>query len=342
MKVYPFILYVIYCLLPLRRINKGSYMLLPIEEVYRERTFDELMEDEFTRLLFDSISSCEEELDFRDSFPSYISAENQYAILFNTTYYIINEARLNPRPHLRIKEYESYVDGLKYPYLLKSEIYKEIIFTIVYYLASNILRLDENFCRKIKLRASQYVHNLLFYVSPYSQAYDLVDAILPSPNLDSSSKKDIELSTSECHSLADVIDDLESQIKDLKNTIREQKECISQLESKQNQYIAEDDLEDTDPEEMNTAQLIILFEVLLNVPLSTTYTNLSALSKFIARVSKYKSGAIRTKINEINHKNGYENPEVRKNAEKLIEWLQPIGKEKELSVVGKIRKNLEI
>ena len=120
--------------------------------------------------------------------------------------------------------------------------------------------------------------------------------------------------------------------------ISEKEVYIKKLESEREfvENVVED--EKCDSERLDTAQVIMLFESLLNVSLDPSHTNISALSKLIAKVSGYKEGSVRTKINQ---KRDYDNAKAKKDAEMLLELLKPIDKEKELLVVSRLKENLE-
>ena len=222
-------------------------MLLPREQIYKDKTFDELLEDDFTKELFDSISSSEGVIIWRDSISNFISAEEQYAVLFNTCYYIVNEIRLNPRPHLRIEEYESFIETLKWSSFLLMPDCKELIFTIIYYIVSEVLRFDDKFCRRIRLRASQEIYNLIFFKILYFEGRNLVEKILPQPELDTQvlacntiSKSDLDVSPFWGNSgMGTIIDDLELQISELKNKIKEQEKCIAKQKIEIDKHAAE-------------------------------------------------------------------------------------------------------
>ena len=114
----------------------------------------------------------------------------------------------------------------------------------------------------------------------------------------------------------------------------------SDMDSSENStrnFTGENDIESTG---LDATQLILLFEALLNVPLDSTYTNISALSRFIAKISGRKHEPILSKINEIKGgKIGYDSAKVKKDAEMLIELLKPIDREKELLVVSRLKEN---
>ena len=131
-------------------------MLLPREEIYRERTFDELMEDEFTREIFKDISQNEDNLEWR-FYPSEVTAEEQYAELFNMTYYLLTEAQMRPYPQLRIGEYDLYIEERVKIYSCDRLTCHEYVFTIMYYLENEHYLINNSaFCERLKLRADEY------------------------------------------------------------------------------------------------------------------------------------------------------------------------------------------
>ncbi len=322
-------------------------MLLPKEQIYRDRTFDELLEDDFTKELFDSISSSEGVIIWRDSISNFISAEEQYAVLFNTCYYIVNEIRLNPRPHLRLEEYESFIETLKWSSFLLMPDCKELIFTIIYYIVSEVLRFDDNFCRRIRLRASQEIYNLIFFKILYFEGRNLVEKILPQPELDTQvlacntfSKSDLNVSPFWGNSgMGTILDDLESQIAGLKDKNQKLEEYVAKLEAENEELknICEEEKSEEDITRLSTLQLIILFESLLNVPLKTNYTNINALSELIAKVSGYKKGAVRTKLNK---GVDYDKEHTKNDVRTLISLLEHISKEYDLPVINRLKENI--
>ena len=74
-----------------------------------------------------------------------------------------------------------------------------------------------------------------------------------------------------------------------------------------------------------------------SVTLDATHTNISALSKFIAKVSGYKDGAVRSKINHA--KGSYDNAKAKRDAAMLVELLKPIDKNNELHVVRRLKEH---
>lgn len=140
-------------------------MLLPREQIYRDRTFDQLMEDEFTREIFETIERAEDDLMLWRNYSLPIDAEEQYAELFNMTYYFIIEATMRPRPQLRVGEYELYIEKQAEAYSLVPESCKEIIFSIMYYVADEkCLNLGTPLLDRLRLRADEYSYNSFFRV----------------------------------------------------------------------------------------------------------------------------------------------------------------------------------
>lgn len=131
---------------------------------------------------------------------------------------------------------------------------------------------------------------------------------------------------------------LKSKVEEQEKIIRDKDEYISRLESER--IVAENYMDDEgcDSNRLDTAQLIILFETLLNVTLDASQTNLSALSKLIAKISGYKEGAVRTKINQ-KARGSYDNAKAKRDAAILVELLKPIDKVNVLRVVNRLKEN---
>ena len=87
-------------------------------------------------------------------------------------------------------------------------------------------------------------------------------------------------------------------------------------------------------DQLTNRQLIILFESLMNVGLSSQFTNIKALSRLISRVSGRSEGSIRTAIN-----NGidYDSATVRNDAQVVVELLDRIDH----SLADRVRRNIE-
>ena len=75
---------------------------------------------------------------------------------------------------------------------------------------------------------------------------------------------------------------------------------------------------------LTNRQQIILFEMLLNIPLTTEYTNISALSKFLSKVSGNSPDSIRQRIMK---GIDYDDEQVKKDVEILATLLEPISVE---------------
>ena len=75
---------------------------------------------------------------------------------------------------------------------------------------------------------------------------------------------------------------------------------------------------------LTNRQQIILFEKLLNIPLTTEYTNISALSKFLSKVSGNSPDSIRQRIMK---GIDYDDEQVKKDVEILATLLEPISVE---------------
>lgn len=135
------------------------------------------------------------------------------------------------------------------------------------------------------------------------------------------------------------ITSLKSKVGEQEKIIRDKDEYISRLESER--IVAENYMDDEgcDSNRLDTAQLIILFETLLNVTLDASQTNLSALSRFLAKVSGYKEGSVRSKINEKAKGGSYDNAKAKRDAAMLVELLKSIDKENVLRVVSRLKEN---
>jgi hypothetical protein len=85
---------------------------------------------------------------------------------------------------------------------------------------------------------------------------------------------------------------------------------------------------------LSNRQLVIMSEALLDVSLSSQFTNIKALARFISKVSGRSEGSIRTCIN-----NGidYDNAHVRNDVESVAILLEPIKPE----LADVLRKNIE-
>ena len=135
----------------------------------------------------------------------------------------------------------------------------------------------------------------------------------------------------------EIVTSLKSKVEEQEQIIRDKNEYIARLESER--IVAENYMDDEgcDSDRLDTAELIILFETPLNITLDATHTNISALSKFIAKVSGYKDGAVRSKINHA--KGSYDNAKAKRDAAMLVELLKPIDKNNELHVVRRLKEN---
>lgn len=90
--------------------------------------------------------------------------------------------------------------------------------------------------------------------------------------------------------------------------------------------VSADDRKPTNDEKkddkLSNRQLIILFEQMLNVPLTSEYTNQSALANLISRVSGNSPGSIRQRIRD---GIDYDEDNVKKDMEVLISLMKPIS-----------------
>lgn len=86
--------------------------------------------------------------------------------------------------------------------------------------------------------------------------------------------------------------------------------------------------------QLTNRQLIILFESLMNVGLSSDFTNITALSRLISRVSGRSQGGVRTTIS-----NGidYDSAPVKSDAKVVIELLKGIAPK----LADRVRQNIE-
>jgi len=75
-------------------------------------------------------------------------------------------------------------------------------------------------------------------------------------------------------------------------------------------------------EQLTNRQQIILFEQLLDVPLTSEYTNVKALATFLSRVSGNSAGSIRQRIMA---GIDYDDEQVKKDVELLAEIIEPIS-----------------
>lgn len=85
---------------------------------------------------------------------------------------------------------------------------------------------------------------------------------------------------------------------------------------------------------LSNRQLIILFEQLLNVPLTAEYTNQNALAKLISRVSGKSHGSIRQKIID---GIDYDDENTRNDLEVLIALIEPVSQK----IAERMRNNIE-
>lgn len=138
--------------------------------------------------------------------------------------------------------------------------------------------------------------------------------------------------------IEEIVTSLKSKVEEQEKIIRGKNEYIARLESEKNVAENYTDDEKNDSERLDTTQLIILFETLLNVTLDAAHTNISALSRFIAKVSGYKDGAIRAKINQ-KAKGFYDNAKAKRDAAMLVDLLKSIDKKNELRVVSRLKEN---
>lgn len=73
---------------------------------------------------------------------------------------------------------------------------------------------------------------------------------------------------------------------------------------------------------LTNRQLIILFEQLLNIPLSSEYTNVNALATLLSKVSGNSAGSIRQKIMA---GIDYDDEQVKKDVETLAKLIEPFS-----------------
>lgn len=85
---------------------------------------------------------------------------------------------------------------------------------------------------------------------------------------------------------------------------------------------------------LSNRQLIILFEQILNIPLTSEYTNQNALAKLISRVSGNSPGSIRQKIRD---GIDYDDENTKKDVEFLITLMEPVSKE----IAERMKNNIE-
>lgn len=77
---------------------------------------------------------------------------------------------------------------------------------------------------------------------------------------------------------------------------------------------------------LTNRQLVILFQQLLNVPLSSESTNISALARLISRVSGGKESSIRTQINNMKDID-FSDRNVAVDIQEIADLLEDISKE---------------
>ncbi len=88
-----------------------------------------------------------------------------------------------------------------------------------------------------------------------------------------------------------------------------------------NKEIPEGDTDDK-TEQLTNRQLILLFEVILNIPLTPEFTNQKALAKLLSKVSGRSAEAIRQKIMQgVN----YDEPSVKKDVKALVSLIKPLS-----------------
>ena len=92
--------------------------------------------------------------------------------------------------------------------------------------------------------------------------------------------------------------------------------------------------EENAPTTMSNRQLVIMSEALLDVSLSSQFTNIKALARFISKVSGRSEGSIRTCIN---HGIDYDNAFVKNDVEAVASLLDAIKPD----VAEMLRKNIE-
>lgn len=75
--------------------------------------------------------------------------------------------------------------------------------------------------------------------------------------------------------------------------------------------------------QLTCRQIVILFEQLLNVSLSSADTNIQALAKLLEKVSVYKASSLRTTINTL-AKKGYDSVSVKNDIEHLATLVEKV------------------
>lgn len=85
---------------------------------------------------------------------------------------------------------------------------------------------------------------------------------------------------------------------------------------------------------LSNKQLIILFEQMLNIPLTPEYTNQNALAKLISRVSGNSPGSIRQRIRD---GIDYEDENTRKDMDVLIALMEPVSQK----IAERMKNNIE-
>ena len=138
-------------------------MLLPRYLIYENKdTLDELLDNDMARGIFDILVNIENTIKLRNV-DEYRDSEEQYVELFNTTYYLICEALHRPMPQLRINEYKEYIETQACCYNMNEAVYLDVIFSIMYYISGEIIRMDQSFRNSILGQISDpYFFNQLF------------------------------------------------------------------------------------------------------------------------------------------------------------------------------------
>ena len=89
-------------------------------------------------------------------------------------------------------------------------------------------------------------------------------------------------------------------------------------------------------EQLTIRQLIILFEELFKVSLTSSETNISALARLIEKVSGYKQSSIRTSIRDVASK-GYDSPSIKNDISVLVSIIEKIKPD----FAEKLKNNIE-
>ena len=286
-----------------------------------------------------------------------LNKERYFLSMFNTAYYISSMAIKGKRPSLLRAEYEHMASKAPSDIEIlppgdpwrKYNIMTMVCYILAFFFRETAPSLDlRRLCRDISdisLAQHKRFYDILdlrlkWIISQKKARQLCIPGLQSQETSKGKMKTELESQIKEQKSNENLIDEIvitpTSKIEEQEKIVHDKNGGIARLESERSVIDNNIDDEECNTERLDTAQLIMLFETLLNVPLGATYTNIHALSKLIAKVSGYKASAVRTKINQ---GRDYDNAKSKKDAAMLVELLKPIDKNNELLAVSRLKEN---